>query len=81
MLKSSWTLLSLFWVLVHPVISQPVRPPQWVKTRELKDAQAQGVWKVFEKTDTDSQPKLPPARPNQVSLIFSFHTYYDNSTN
>lgn len=69
MVKLSWTSLSLLWAVIHPALSQPVRPPQWVKTRELEDQQSQGVWKVFEKEDTDLQPKLPSSGDSQVREI------------
>ncbi|KAJ5161670.1 hypothetical protein N7492_007062 [Penicillium capsulatum] len=51
---STWLLL--VWLVVHPTLSQPIRPPQWVKTRELEDTQSRGVWKVFEKEDNIAQP-------------------------
>ncbi|KAJ5664422.1 hypothetical protein N7507_005153 [Penicillium longicatenatum] len=68
MLKSHplyWSLIALVLAMVQPAASHPIRTSKWIKTTQLEDRDNRGVWKVFEKHEKYSLPRLPQAKSSQ----------------
>lgn len=63
-----WTVVALLLAIVQPVISYPIRTSEWVKTREVNDANTWGVWKVYEKERSHSSSESAQAILKSVSL-------------
>ncbi|KAJ5097445.1 hypothetical protein N7456_008166 [Penicillium angulare] len=58
--------IALIVVFVHPTAAHPVRTSKWIKTSEIKDHKARGVWKVFEKDSEHALPQFSRAKPTQI---------------